>query len=1382
MDANTNVRFSGDPKDFNRFIKQFELQMNRVLVKEKFRYENLSEAKPDADNKRLNEYLSELKLTELRIALGEVADTIFQTFTPAEQKDYDKVVQKFKQFYEPKTSKIFSRVMFAKTQQKDGQNPLEFLAELETKILDCEFESLKPEEHKENWLMVLLIIGLKDRKLSEILTATDNLNLTTAKMKIMTYIATQKENALIHRAKMGENSEISYVKKNNKTNCYRCGKEPYSKEHKCPALNVVCHKCQYKGHYQQFCNKFSEGKLINARNAQNKAKYSQNKTNQKRVQNVYRAENSVLENSEENCHELGVINFEENCLNIGKSSKWIAETIISKNKTNKKVNFKIDTGAVVSCLPESLYCSNFGPIKKSNLKLVGAGQNGLATLGTITVKIAYKDQIIEDDLYVIKNLKTPLLGETSIEKLDLIARIANINQGNDIKYPKIEYPISDTVQNWPEKFPNLFTGLGCMKGSYHIQLNADTKPYSVPYPRRIPFAIRESVRNELEHMVNLKIITPITEPTEWCAPMVPVPKPGGLVRITNDYTELNKSVIRERTILPTVEESLEKISGGKYFSTIDCNSGFHQLLLTKESSKLTTFITPFGRYRYLRLCMGICSAPEVFSRRVSQILDGVLGVAVLMDDICVSGKTKAEHDERLTKVLNLLKEAGLTLNPKKCQFNRTTIKYLGYIVDGNGIRPDNKKLEAIKEYPTPKNITELRRFLGMVNQLAKFIKDLPDKTKALRELLTKKRSWTWSGEQEKAFKNLKDLLLSSEILVHYDVNGETLLSTDACQYGLGAVLYQKRNSEWRPVAYASRTLAPAESRYAIIEKEALAVTWGCEKFSQYLIGRQFKIQTDHRPLVAVLDTKRLDEVTPRLQRFRLRLLRFDYSVSYVPGKDQQVPDAFSRAPLVVTEDETLINAVEEHSIFCLKSINISDNLMQKVRNAQREDQVLKVLKDFLKANTGGRPDKRSFPPELRAYFPVFDELSIVEDTLLKGQKLIIADAMIPEMLNRIHEGHQGINRCLRLARESIWWLGMTRAIEQTITNCRTCCKFQAEKSQPLISTEVPLYPWQKIGIDFFAWNNSNYILLVDYLSRWIEIKLMHTTTSTATIKTLKVMFSRYGIPQELRSDNGPQFSSKEFKEFCLSYDIRHVTSSPLYPQSNGAAERAVKTAKTFLTKCKDSGGDLNLALLNYRTTPLEMGLSPADIMFGRKLRTRLPQAEITKRIPDIEAFRIKDQKSKEKTVEQFNSRHRAQRKKELEPNDEVYLFKEHIEGRILQKTEAPRSYDIQTPDGVVRRTRDHINPLPTKPREGEEEMKDRQASPKKDTNSSKKPVGSMPKTSKVSKQPSAKKQSFLTKILSPNKGESERESPSPKKPVPLRQSARSNKGVPPDRF
>ena len=157
MDANTNVRFSGDPKDFNRFIKQFELQMNRILCKEKFRYENLSEAKTDADNKRLNKYLSELKLTELRIALGEVADTIFQTFTPAEQKDYDTVVQKFKQFYEPKASKIFSRVMFAKTQQKDGQNPLEFLAELETKILDCEFESLKPEEHKENWLIVLLI-------------------------------------------------------------------------------------------------------------------------------------------------------------------------------------------------------------------------------------------------------------------------------------------------------------------------------------------------------------------------------------------------------------------------------------------------------------------------------------------------------------------------------------------------------------------------------------------------------------------------------------------------------------------------------------------------------------------------------------------------------------------------------------------------------------------------------------------------------------------------------------------------------------------------------------------------------------------------------------------------------------------------------------------------------------------------------------------------------------------------------------------------------------------------------------------------------------------------------------------------------------------------
>ena len=191
-----------------------------------------------------------------------------------------------------------------------------------------------------------------------------------------------------------------------------------------------------------------------------------------------------------------------------------------------------------------------------------------------------------------------------------------------------------------------------------------------------------------------------------------------------------------------------------------------------------------------------------------------------------------------------------------------------------------------------------------------------------------------------------------------------------------------------------------------------------------------------------------------------------------------------------------------------------------------------------------------------------------------------------------------------------------------------------------------------------------------------------------------------------------------------------------------------------------------------------MGLSPADIMFGRKLRTRLPQAEITKRIPDIEAFRIKDQKSKEKTVEQFNSRHRAQRKKELEPNDEVYLFNEHIEGRILQKTEAPRSYDIQTPDGVVRRTRDHINPLPTKPREGEEEMKDQQITYKYCPDLPRPP--SIFKSART--QPYEKKQSFLTKILSPNKGKSERESPSPKKPVPLRQSARSNKGVPPDRF
>ena len=316
----------------------------------------------------------------------------------------------------------------------------------------------------------------------------------------------------------------------------------------------------------------------------------------------------------------------------------------------------------------------------------------------------------------------------------------------------------DTKTKYQKEYPKLFTGLGEVEGEYKIKLKSDAQPYVLNSPRRIELPLMDSVKTELERMVKLKVIIPVQEATDWCSPMVVVPKPNGELRICADLTKLNQSIVRERYMLPTVEHTLGQLTGAIVFTKLDANSGFWQLKMDEESSYLTTFISPFGRYRYLRLPYGISSAPEHFQRRVLEILDGLEGVVCLVDDIVVHGRTQAEHDGRLQKVLKRLEEKKVTLNLKKCKFSEKQVRFLGQIVDEKGVHPDPNKVIAIAEMEPPQNIGELRRFLGMVNQQSKFAPALAEKTKPLRDLLSRKNDWFWGDTQNKAFNHIKKIL------------------------------------------------------------------------------------------------------------------------------------------------------------------------------------------------------------------------------------------------------------------------------------------------------------------------------------------------------------------------------------------------------------------------------------------------------------------------------------------------------------------------------------------------------------------------------------------------------------------------------------------------
>ena len=582
--------------------------------------------------------------------------------------------------------------------------------------------------------------------------------------------------------------------------------------------------------------------------------------------------------------------------------------VITLSVNGKPVEFRIDTGADVS-VPDT----TLDPAKEV---LSGPSHKILPVKGQFIATLKSQDKEVTENMFVVRRLRHALLGRPAIESLNLVKRI-------------------NAVQTKPgllQDFPKLFNGLGKLEGDYKIELREGAMPHALATPRRVAIPLLPKVKTELERMEKMGVVSRVQEPTEWCAGMVVVPKPGGRVRICVDLTRLNENVRREQHPLPAVEQTLAQLAGARVFSKLDANSGFWQIPLAKESALLTTFITPFGRFCFNRLPFGINSAPEHFQRRMSEILQEMEGTVCLMDDILVHGKSQEEHDRRLVAVLHRLQEAGITLNEKKCAFSQNQVKFLGQIVDHLGVRPDPEKISAILKLQPPTCVSDVRRFLGMANQLGKFSHNLADMTKPLRDLLSNKNQWCWDRPQQQAFKDVKNEISKSPTLALFDPSKQTTVSADASSYGLGTVLLQtQEDGEKKPVAFASRAMTPTEQRYAQIEKAALAITWACDRFADYLMGLVFHIETDHKPLVPLLSTKRLDELPLRVQRFRMRMLRYNYSICHVPGKNLSTADTLSRAPAPGEVEQNLQEEIEAYVDAIYKSIPATERRLEEIR-------------------------------------------------------------------------------------------------------------------------------------------------------------------------------------------------------------------------------------------------------------------------------------------------------------------------------------------------------------------------------------------------------------------------------------------------------------------
>ncbi len=772
-------------------------------------------------------------------------------------------------------------------------------------------------------------------------------------------------------------------------------------------------------------------------------------------------------------------------------------------------------------------------------------------------------------------------------------------------------------------------------------------------------------------------ITKVTEPTHWVSSMV-VSERKGKLRICIDPKDLNKAIKREHYPIKTIEEVISTIEDAKVFSCLDAKSGFLQLKLDDESSQLTTFNTPDGRYRWLRLPFGIRSAPEIYQRVMDTMLEDIPNATAIMDDILVTGKDEKHHDKTMHKVVERATEWNLKLNLEKCRIKQSSVPYIGHLITAEGLRPDLEKVRAVEMMPDPQCKEDVKRFLGFIQYLEKFIPNLSQVDEPLRRILKAEVDFSWDKPQRDSFAVLKKLVCTAPVLAFYDVNKPVTIQCDASSFSIGAALLQ----ETRPVAYTSRAMTGTEQGYAQIEKEMLAIVHSCKKFHTYIYGKTVKVETNHKPLETILK-KPLLSSPMRLQRMLLQLQAYDLEVSYRRGKDMQLADTLSRTNLPDTEHN------EEFAFINMTNfISVSDERYTQFR--ERTQQELSALISIVQS--GWPNNRQKVQPKLRPYWKTRDELSVVDGIVYKGTRIVVPPSMRNEMKAQVQESHQGIVACR--ARKVMYWPGMSSQIEDECMDCSLCQQFQNNQpKEPLQPTSVPDLPWIELGADILAFGNAQYLATVDYWSKFIEVDKLHDTTSTSVIEATKSHLARHGIPKTLRTDNGPQFSSREFESFCRDYQIKHVTSSPYYAQSNGEAERAVQTVKRMWQKCVDK----HLALLNYRTTPLpSINQSPAQLLMNRRPRNLLPASGELLQPQSPNTTEVKQSLQRQKDLQKSYYDRRAGRPlPELEPGDPVRMAP--LPGQTswrpataVAKHTEPQSYIVDVGNTNYRRNRQHL--------------------------------------------------------------------------------------------
>jgi len=1046
--------------------------------------------------------------------------------------------------------------------------------------------------------------------------------------------------------------------------CKYCAGKPHKRE-QCPARDATCHSCKGKGHYRKACLK-------------------------KRQHAVDISEESSTDDE----GDLGISSIRIRSVGgtwKGKPPKEILATVKFHHKDSvRQVDGKVDSGAMVTTLPRSMMKDiglSMSQLQKSTASLYGITEK-LTLCGTAEVEVTCNQVTSRQKFYITEEGSELLLGlrfclrhklikvskaclqravklEQEIDRVDAV----HITEESGTDYKKLQkkwekhLPLGkktgDPLEDLKKIFPTTFDGeVGLFEGEVDLKLSPEAEPVQLP-PRAVPLSVQPKLKAKLDEMEKKGIIRECPETTDWVHNLVLVVKKNGDLRVCLDPKNLNKFLVRNVHYTASWEDVLPTFRNGANFSTLDATSGYWTKKLSAESQLLTAFNTPFKKYCFVRMPFGLSTSSEIFCKEMDRALAGIPGTFPCADDVKVQGSNERRHDLHLLETVERAAAAGLKFNPEKCTIKKKKIDYFGRVITPTGVEPCPKKVRSILDLQAPVDKAELSSFLATVNILSSFIANLAQRTHLMRGLLKKNVTFVWTSDMEKEFNGVKKAIADATQLNHYDPNKEAVIETDASKKGLGAVLLQ----DGKPVRFLSKALTPTEAEYSNIERELLGVLFAVEKLHIYTFGRRVKVNTDHQPLESVFK-KPVSLTSPRLQRMLIRLAKYDLEVKYVGANRVLVADTLSR----LINQSNPGKPVKGLDVSVAQVLKVRRTRLEQLQEETKSDTELVELSQVIM--TGWPESQNDLAENLHPYWPYRDELTVLDGIVMKGNRMLIPKCERSQTLQRLHEGHQGLQATLRRARRGIFWPNMARDIEESVLQCTQCQRFAPQKPKPAERQISTTRPNEVVGMDLMELNGSSYLVTVDYFSGYITVDPVSTTSTQEVIRVCNNLYQKFWPPERIVSDNGPCFNSTQFKQFTESLDIQHDTSSPHYHQSNGRAERAIRTVKGMMKKSTSPTG-VTLALLAYHDTPVSDNLpSPAELFFSRRTNSRLA--------PAFQSVPLDEQQKAQLHSKRSSHLQPPGKKAEFVPNQAIWFTEdgscEWKPGYIESKDVHPHSY------------------------------------------------------------------------------------------------------------